>query len=66
MGGLHDFNDFANWKVNPKGDDLVLGDNRPKSKDCRQEGLMSEDQLRGVAVWIQWPLLALDVFSRQM
>lgn len=42
--------------VIPEGYYLVLGDNRPHSKDSRHIGLVSEDKILGKATWIQWPL----------
>jgi signal peptidase I len=41
--------------VIPEGWFLVLGDNRPHSKDSRHIGLVSEDQILGRAAWVQWP-----------
>ena len=42
--------------VIPEGYYLVLGDNRPHSKDSRHIGLVSEEQILGKATWIQWPI----------
>jgi len=49
-------NGFQECDVIPEGYFLVLGDNRPFSKDSRHIGLISEDQIMGRAAWIQWPL----------
>lgn len=51
-----DHNGFTNCEVIPEGYFLVLGDNRPESWDSRHVGLIREDQLKGTAVWVQWPL----------
>ena len=40
----------------PKGKYLVLGDNRPISKDSRQIGLIDEEDIIGKAIIRIWPL----------
>lgn len=51
-----DLNGFENCDVIPEGYLLVLGDNRPRSRDSRHIGLVQADTLLGNANWIQWPL----------
>ena len=41
--------------VIPEGYYLVLGDNRPFSRDSRHIGLVREEQILGKAAWVQWP-----------
>ena len=53
---LQEICQFDPCDVIPEGYYLVLGDNRPHSKDSRHIGLISEDQILGKATWIQWPL----------
>ncbi|HAX74158.1 MAG TPA: signal peptidase I [Firmicutes bacterium] len=53
---LEEICQFENCDVIPEGYYLVLGDNRPHSKDSRHIGLVSESQILGKATWIQWPL----------
>lgn len=53
---LQEICQFDSCDVIPEGYYLVLGDNRPRSKDSRQIGLISRDQILGKATWIQWPL----------
>jgi len=50
------FNGWETCDVIPEGYFLVLGDNRPNSKDSRHIGLVSESQIMGRATWVQWPL----------
>ncbi len=47
---------ISSCDVIPEGYYLVLGDNRPHSKDSRHIGLVSEEQILGKATWIQWPI----------
>ncbi len=53
---LEDICQFDECSVIPEDYYLVLGDNRPHSRDSRDIGLVHKDQLLGKAVWIQWPL----------
>lgn len=50
------FNGFHDCATIPEGYYLVLGDNRPNSKDSRHIGLIHESQIMGRSTWIQWPL----------
>lgn len=43
----------------PEGKYLVLGDNRPISKDSRQIGLIDEEDIVGKAIIRIWPLTAI-------
>ncbi len=47
--GEPDKNPFAEQVVIPKGRYLVLGDNRPSSKDSRSWGLLAEEEIIGKA-----------------
>lgn len=51
-------NGFYDCAVIPEGYFLLLGDNRPNSKDSRHlgVGLVHESQIMGQSVWIQWPI----------
>ena len=40
----------------PEGKYLVLGDNRPVSKDSRTIGLIDEDDIMGKAIFRIWPI----------
>ncbi|MDE5977812.1 MAG: signal peptidase I [Turicibacter sp.] len=53
---LEEICQFDSCDVIPEGYYLVLGDNRPHSKDSRDIGLIHKDQILGKATWIQWPL----------
>ncbi len=53
---LEDICQFDECSVIPEDYYLVLGNNRPHSRDSRDIGLVHKDQLLGKAVWIQWPL----------
>ncbi|MGL4335459.1 MAG: signal peptidase I [Turicibacter sp.] len=53
---LEEICQLQNCTTIPEGYYLVLGDNRPNSKDSRHIGLVSEKQIMGKATWIQWPL----------
>ncbi|MCL1948878.1 MAG: signal peptidase I [Turicibacter sp.] len=50
------FNGFEGCQVIPEGYYLMLGDNRPGSKDSRHIGLINQDQIMGRAIWVQWPM----------
>ena len=50
------FNGFDGCDTIPEGYFLVLGDNRPNSKDSRHIGLVHESQIMGRSTWVQWPL----------
>lgn len=50
------FNGFEVCDTIPEGYFLVLGDNRPNSKDSRHIGLVAESQIMGRSTWVQWPL----------
>lgn len=54
----NDFNleEICNCSIIPKGKYLVLGDNRPISKDSRIIGLVDEEQIKGKAVFRVWPI----------
>jgi len=58
---FRDTNDFnleevCTCNIIPDGKYLVLGDNRPISKDSRQIGLVDEDDIIGKAVVRIWPI----------
>jgi len=40
----------------PKEMYLVLGDNRPHSEDSREFGLITQSQIKGIAIFRMWPL----------
>ena len=46
----------------PEGQYLVLGDNRPISKDSRSFGLVDEKYMHGKAVFRYWPLNKISLF----
>ncbi|MDE5977811.1 MAG: signal peptidase I [Turicibacter sp.] len=48
---------FNPCDVIPEGYYLVLGDNRPRSVDSRDIGLIHQDQILGQVIWTQWPLV---------
>ena len=52
-----DFNleEICTCNMIPKGKLLVLGDNRPVSKDSRQIGLINDDAIVGKAIFRIWP-----------
>ena len=54
----NDFNleEICSCTAIPKGKYLVLGDNRPISKDSRQIGLVDEKDIAGKAIIRLWPL----------
>ena len=53
-----DFNleEVCTCSVIPSGKYLVLGDNRPISKDSRYIGLIDEDNILGKAIYRIWPI----------
>lgn len=53
-----DFNleEVCTCSVIPSGKYLVLGDNRPISKDSRYLGLIDEDDILGKAIYRIWPI----------
>lgn len=53
-----DFNleEVCTCSIIPEGKYLVLGDNRPVSKDSRQIGLIDEEDIVGKAIVRIWPL----------
>ncbi len=53
-----DFNleEICTCSTIPEGKYLVLGDNRPKSKDSRSIGLIDEKDIIGKAVFRLWPI----------
>ena len=53
-----DFNleEVCTCSVIPSGKYLVLGDNRPISKDSRYLGLIDEDNILGKAIYRIWPI----------
>ena len=54
----NDFNleEICSCNSIPKGKYLVLGDNRPISKDSRMIGLIDEKDILGKAVYCIWPI----------
>lgn len=56
-----DFNleEICTCKSIPEGKYLVLGDNRPVSKDSRQIGLIDEEDIVGKAIVRIWPLTSI-------
>lgn len=46
----------------PEGQYLVLGDNRPISKDSRSFGLVDKKYMHGKAVFRYWPLNKISLF----
>lgn len=57
-----DFNleEICTCSIIPEGKYLVLGDNRPISKDSRQIGLVDIDNIVGKAVFRIWPLTKIS------
>lgn len=57
-----DFNleEICTCSVIPEGKYLVLGDNRPISKDSRQIGLVDDENIIGKAVLRIWPLTKIS------
>lgn len=57
-----DFNleEICTCSTIPEGKYLVLGDNRPVSKDSRQIGLIDEKSIVGKAVFRIWPLTKIS------
>ena len=55
---IKDFNleEICNCTSIPEGKYLVLGDNRPISKDSRTIGLVDEKDILGKAVYRIWPI----------
>ena len=58
---FYDTNDFnleeiCTCSTIPKGKYLVLGDNRPVSKDSRMIGLIEEKEIFGKAIFRIWPI----------
>ena len=53
-----DFNleEICTCSTIPKGKYLVLGDNRPVSKDSRMIGLVGEEEIFGKAIFRMWPI----------
>ena len=51
------FTDF----IVPEGYVFAIGDNRTKSKDCRELGCIPVDKVEGIVVLRFWPL---DVFGK--
>ena len=47
----------------PEGKYLVLGDNRPISKDSRQIGLIDEEDILGKAVVRIWPITKIGLLN---
>lgn len=56
-----DFNleEICTCSTIPKGKYLVLGDNRPVSKDSRMIGLIEEKDIFGKAIFRLWPISSL-------
>jgi len=54
----NDFNleEICTCSIIPEGKYLVLGDNRPISKDSRTIGLIDEEEIIGKAVFRFWPI----------
>lgn len=57
----HDFNleEICTCNSIPEGQYLVLGDNRPISKDSRTLGLIDEEKIIGKASFRIWPLIKI-------
>jgi len=56
LQAICDINGFEDCDVIPEGWLLVLGDNRPRSRDSRHIGLVRQEAILGSTRWIQWPI----------
>ena len=52
---LEEICQFEQCDVIPEGYYFVLGDNRHRSEDSREMGLISEEQILGTVIWRHWP-----------